>query len=334
MTTPKHCVFIPFFLVCFIKAEHLPTVRKSANLERSCQMAETLPGRNPPNRQKTSQMSESPPMVESPSSGRKPSKRQKLSLMAANLPHVRKSPNWQKAHYLAANLPHVRKSPNWQKAHQLAEHYTYYESHSIILYTMIGRSCHVVSFVYSIAKALMFPKIHQSTLVLLCLGSLANSLVLFVSMWFLVSSKVPHWLTLLLAVCLLHHTWLCAVHATRLYSMIGKSSHFVSCNLLRYSILVAACILCALRLVHCFGLHFNCFVLLPVAWVLTSLARDTFWVRFASVIFQFPLSCHYDCYILDTIFVKQYCPRSSFHNFFSGVFHAFHIFHETVLITC
>ena len=130
------------------------------------------------------------------------------------------------------------------------------------------------------------------------------------------SSKVPHWLTLLLAVCLLHH-------ATRLYSMIGKSSHFVSCNLLSYSILIAACILCALRLVHCFGLHFNCFVLLSVAWVLTSLARDTFWVRFASVIFHFiiflPLSCPYDCYILDTIFVKQCCPHSSFHNFFRSV---------------
>ena len=97
-----------------------------------------------------------------------------------------------------------------------------------------------------------------------------------------------------------------------------------SCNLLRYSILVAACPLCTLRPVHCFGLHFNCFVLLPVAWVLTSLARDTFWVRFTSVIFQFiiflPLSCHYDCYILDTIFVKQYCPRSSFHNFFQECF--------------
>jgi len=88
-----------------------------------------------------------------------------------------------------------------------------------------------------------------------------------------------------------------------------------SCNLLRYSILVAAYPLCTLRPVHCFGLHFDCFVLLPVAWVLTSLARDTFWVRFNLL----PLSCHYDCYILDTIFVKQYCPRSSFHNFFRSV---------------
>ena len=70
-----------------------------------------------------------------------------------------------------------------------------------------------------------------------------------------------------------------------------------------------------LRLVHCFGLRFNCFLLLPVVWVLTSLARDTFWVRFNLL----PLSCHYDCFILDTIFVKQYCPRSSFHNFFRSV---------------
>ena len=63
----------------------------------------------------------------------------------------------------------------------MVEKHTYYELHLIMLYTMIDRSCHVISFVYSIAKALMFPKIHQSTLVLLCLGSLANSWVLFVS---------------------------------------------------------------------------------------------------------------------------------------------------------
>jgi len=37
----------------------------------------------------------------------------------------------------------------------------------IMLYTMIVISCLFVSFIYNIAKALMFPETHQSTLVLL-----------------------------------------------------------------------------------------------------------------------------------------------------------------------
>ena len=74
----------------------------------------------------------------------------------------------------------LSENPPMVETQHVLEKHTYYELHLIMLYTMIDKSCHIVSFVYNIAKALMFPKIHQSTLVLLCLGSLANSLVLFV----------------------------------------------------------------------------------------------------------------------------------------------------------
>jgi len=137
-------------------------------------------------------------LAENLSSGRKPTngrkstncqkahKWQKLSqmaetlLLAASLPHVRKSPNWPKTHHLAEHLPNGRTSTIWQNTCQTAEHPPCSRLHSIMFYTMIISSCYAVSFDYNIAKALMFQEIHQSTLVLLCSRSLANSLVLFV----------------------------------------------------------------------------------------------------------------------------------------------------------
>jgi len=219
-------------------------------------------------------------VAESPLNGRKPincqkaHKWQKLSqlaetlLLAASLPYVRKSPSRPTTHHLAENLPSGRTSTIRQNTCQMAEQHTYYELHSIMLYTMIGSFCHAVSFVYSIAKALI--------LVLLQSRFLPSSFFM----------------------CLSHRD-----------SITGSFIWSATCS--------CCCLypLCTLRPVHCFGLHFDCFVLLPVAWVLTSLARDTFWVRFILL----PLSCHYDCYILDTIFVKQHCSRSSFHNFFRSV---------------
>jgi len=84
MTTPKHCVFIPFFFVCFIKAENPLTVREPANLEKSNQMAETLLAENLSSGRK-------PTNVRKPTNGGKPIKWQKTLPMAETLPTGRNS---------------------------------------------------------------------------------------------------------------------------------------------------------------------------------------------------------------------------------------------------
>jgi len=68
---------------------------------------------------------------------------------------------------------------------------------------------------------------------------------------------------------------------------------------------------------------FDCFVLLPVVRVLTSLARATFWVRFASLIFPI-YNLFYLCHVIMivTIIVKHYCPCSFLHNSSKSVSYA------------
>ena len=102
MTTPKHCVFIPFFLVCFIKAEHPPNVRNSAKWQR-------LP-----------QMAENPPMAEGPPNGRTPTKWQNIPQMAEHLPNGRTSPKWQNIYQMAEHPPNGRTSTKWQNIHHTA----------------------------------------------------------------------------------------------------------------------------------------------------------------------------------------------------------------------
>ena len=69
---------------------------------------------------------------------------------------------------------------------------------------------------------------------------------------------------------------------------------------------------------------FNCFVLLPVVWVLTNPAVSAFWVRycfsgFGEINSFLPLVCytmtsHMNKQNNNTIIVKQYCPCSFLHN--------------------
>ena len=122
MTTPKHCVFIPFFLVCFIKAEHLPNVRKPANLEKLRQMAETLPGRKPLKWQKALSMAENPSIVRKPTNGRnslnwqKPYFWQQVCHMSESLPAGRQPTIWQKTYQVAEHLPSGRTPAKWQNS--------------------------------------------------------------------------------------------------------------------------------------------------------------------------------------------------------------------------
>ena len=110
MTTPKHCVFIPFFLVCFIKAEHPPNVRNSAKWQRLPQMAE-----NPP-------MAEGPPNGRTPTNGRRSTKWQNTHQMAEHPPNGRTPTKWQNIHQMAEHLPNGRTSTKWQNTYQMAEH--------------------------------------------------------------------------------------------------------------------------------------------------------------------------------------------------------------------
>jgi len=103
-----------------------------------------------------------------------------------------------------------------------------------------------------------------------------------------------------------------------------KRRSWHSFNLRRYSLLDAACTLCSLKQDCFFGLHLialYCFLLHKSwQWVLTGHCKSYFLspFRFSDfcqfIVIFLPLSCHYDLYILDTIIVKQYCPRSSFHD--------------------
>ena len=121
--------------------------------------------------------------------GRNSFKRQKINEMTETLPNERKSSNWQNIYQMAESLPNDRTSTTWQKVYQMAERYS--TGRKVAkwqkgVHTMIsiqqGFTQWLVSFVYIIARAFMFPEIHQSVLARLRSRLLPNSHALFVAL--------------------------------------------------------------------------------------------------------------------------------------------------------